>query len=92
MKLGTLSKEKPHNRNSPERSRTQPEYLSINKCTSWYLPLIISIYEICTISRYSKDNAGAATTMPGFIPDLNKSNDDKFLYLDGSALQSWAAL
>ena len=92
MKLGTLSKEKPHNRNSPERSRTQPEYLSINKCTSWYLALIISIYEICTISRYSKDNAGAATTLPGFIPDLNKSNDDKFLYLDGSALQSWAAL
>ena len=30
--------------------------------------------------------------MPGFIPDLNKSNDDKFLYLDGSTLQSWEAL
>ena len=43
IKLGTLSKGKPHNRHSPERSQTQPEYLSIDKCISWQLPLILFI-------------------------------------------------
>ena len=38
--LETLSKDKPHNRHSLERSQTQPEYLSIDQYTAWQLPLI----------------------------------------------------
>ena len=34
--------------------------------------------------------AGTVTTIPIFISDLNKSNDDKFLYLAGSLLQNCA--
>ena len=33
IKLETLSKDKPHNRHSPERYRTQPEHLSIDQYT-----------------------------------------------------------
>ena len=45
-----------------------------------------------TISKNSTDTAGAVTIMPVFISDLIKSNYDKYLYLDGSVLQSLAAL
>ena len=45
------------------------------------------------MNKNSIDIAGAVTTMPVFfILDLNKSNDDKFLYLNGSILQIWTAL
>ena len=45
-----------------------------------------------TISKNSTDTAGAVTIMPVFISDLIKSNHDKYLYLNGSVLQSLAAL
>ena len=60
IKLETSSKEKPRNRHSPERSQTQPEYLSIDKYTSWQLSLI-SVYETCTIKN-STVTAGEVTT------------------------------
>ena len=34
IKLETLSKDKPHKRHSLERSRTQPEHLSIDQYSS----------------------------------------------------------
>ena len=39
IKLETLTKENPNHRHSPERSRTQLEYLSIDK----YTPLAIAL-------------------------------------------------
>ena len=39
IKLETLSKDKPHNGHSLERSQTQQEHLSINQYSSWQLPL-----------------------------------------------------
>ena len=53
----TLSKDKPHNRHSPEKSRTQPEHLSIDQYTSWQLPLI-STYKTYHINKNMTDIAG----------------------------------
>ena len=65
IKLEALSKEKPHNRHSPERSRIQSGYLSIVKYTSRQL-LLISVYKTYTINKNSIDIAGAVATMPVF--------------------------
>ena len=65
IKLETLTKENPNHRHSPERSRTQLEYLSIDKYTPWQL-LLISIYKIYTINKNSTDIAEAVTAMSHF--------------------------
>ena len=88
IKLEALSKEKPHNRHSPERSRIQSGYLSIVKYTSWQV-ILISVYKTYTINKNPTDIAGAVTTMPVFYFGFD---NDKFLYLVGSVLQSWATL
>ena len=60
---------------------------------SWQLPSI-SIYKTYPISKNSTDIAGEITAMPVFYFgfEYSKSNGDKFLYLTGGVLQSWAAL
>ena len=65
INMEVLSKDKPHNRHSPERSRTQSEYLPIVKCTYWQL-LLISVYKAYTINKNSTDIAGTVTTVPVF--------------------------
>ena len=80
-----------HSRHSPEISEIQPGYLSIDKYTSWKFPLIL-VYKTYTINKNSANTAGAVTTMPAFISNLNKSDNGKFLYLVGSILQSCEAL
>ena len=89
IKLETLSKDKPHNRHSFEKSQTQPEHLSIDQYSSWQLPLI-SIYKTYPINKNSTDIAGEITTTPAFYFGFenSKSNGDKFLYLTGDVLQS----
>ena len=86
IKLETLSKKKPPNRHSPERSQTQPKYLSIlsidkylsiSSYTSWELSLI-SIYRTYTIIKNSTDVAKAVTTMSvfyfGFKKNIKRTN------------------
>ena len=80
-----------HSRHSPEISEIQPGYLSIDKYTSWKFPLIL-FYKTYTINKNFANTAGAVTTMPAFISNLNKSDNGKFLYLVGSILQSCEAL
>ena len=81
IKLETLSKKKPPNRHSPERSQTQPKYLSIlsidkylsiSSYTSWELSLI-SIYRTYTIIKNSTDVAKAVTTMSVFYFGFKKN-------------------
>ena len=86
IKLETLSKKKPPNRHSPERSQTQPKYLSIlsidkylsiSSYTSWELSLI-SIYRTYTIIKNLTDIAKAVTTMSvfyfGFKKNIKRTN------------------
>ena len=86
IKLETLSKKKPPNRHSPERSQTQPKYLSIlsidkylsiSLYTSWELSLI-SIYGTYTIIKNLTDIAKAVTTMSvfyfGFKKNIKRTN------------------
>ena len=86
IKLETLSKKKPPNRHSPERSQTQPKYLSIlsidkylsiSSYTSWELSLI-SIYRTYTIIKNLTDIAKAVTTMSvfyfGFQKNIKRTN------------------
>ena len=86
IKLETLSKKKPPNRHSPERSQTQPKYLSIlsidkylsiSLYTSWELSLI-SIYRTYTIIKNLTDIAKAVTTMSvfyfGFKKNIKRTN------------------
>ena len=101
IKLETLSKKKPPNRHSPERSQTQPKYLSIlsidkylsiSSYTSWELSLI-SIYRTYTIIKNSTDIAKAVTTMSAFYFGFKKKyKKKKFLYIAVSVLQIQAAL
>ena len=81
IKLETLSKKKPPNRHSPERSQTQPKYssilsidkyLSISSYTSWELSLI-SIYRTYTIIKNSTDIAKAVTAMSAFYFGFKKN-------------------
>ena len=86
IKLETLSKKKPPKRHSPERSQTQPKYLSIlsidkylsiSSYTSWELSLI-SIYRTYTIIKNLTDIAKAVTTMSvfyfGFKKNIKRTN------------------
>ena len=86
IKLEALSKKKPPNRHSPERSQTQPKYLSIlsidkylsiSSYTSWELSLI-SIYRTYTIIKNLTDIAKAVTTMSvfyfGFKKNIKRTN------------------
>ena len=63
MNLETLSKEKPLNRHSPEGSRIQSGYLSIDKYTAWQLPLI-SVYKTYFNDKNPTSIAGAITAIP----------------------------
>ena len=88
IKLETLSKKKPPNRHSPERSQTQPKYLSIlsidkylsiSSYTSWELSLI-SIYRTYTIIKNSTDVAKAVTTMSVFYFGFKKNIKGRNFY------------